>query len=81
MHLFATSTAEQVLGSALTTARPGRGSSRGTELTDRGRQVLERLLSVRARVDEAIGPTGPTPAEIAAREPQRRRMRRRRGAR
>jgi molybdate transport system regulatory protein len=74
--------AEEVLGSSLTTARPGRGTSRGTELTDLGQQALERLFSVRARVDDATGPTGPTAAEIAARDGKpRRRTRRSRRAR
>lgn len=74
--------AEQVLGASLTSVRPGRGASRGTELTDLGQQVLERLRSARARVDEAVGPTGPTRAEIAARGRHTLRRRRRpRGAR
>jgi molybdate transport system regulatory protein len=59
--------AEEVLGASLTSARPGRGASRGTELTDLGQEVLERLRRVRARVDGATGPTGPTHSEIAAR--------------
>ena len=70
--------ADEVLGAPLTFARPGRGASRGTGLTDLGQDVLQRLLNVRARVDDATGPTGPTRSEIAARgRDTRRRLRRR----
>jgi molybdate transport system regulatory protein len=59
--------AETVLGAALIRTRPGRGAARGMELTPAGRLVLERLHELRARVDEALGPTGPTREDIAAR--------------
>lgn len=59
--------AEAVLGAALTVSRAGRGAARGTLLTETGRLVLERLLAVRNRLDDALGPTGPTRADIAAR--------------
>jgi hypothetical protein len=43
-------------------------------LTETGRMVLERLMAVRNRIDDAVGPSGPTPKDIAARG--RRRTRR-----
>jgi molybdate transport repressor ModE-like protein len=59
--------AEAALGAPLTEARPGKGASRGTALTEAGRLVIERLAEVRNRVDDAVGPTGPTPADVASR--------------
>jgi molybdate transport repressor ModE-like protein len=58
--------AEAVLGAPLTVSRAGRGAARGTLLTEAGRLVLERLLAVRNRLDDGLGPTGPTRADIAA---------------
>jgi molybdate transport system regulatory protein len=59
--------AEAALGRPLTEARPGKGASRGTALTEAGRLVVERLAEVRRRIDDAVGPLGPTAAEVAAR--------------
>lgn len=59
--------AEAVLGVALTQSVPGKGTSRGTVLTPHGLLVLDTLAALRRRVDSAVGPTGPTPEEIAAR--------------
>jgi molybdate transport system regulatory protein len=59
--------AQGALGAPLTTSRAGRGPARGTLLTECGRLVLERLLAIRNQLDDAMGPTGPTPSEIAAR--------------
>jgi molybdate transport system regulatory protein len=59
--------AETVLDAQLTATRPGKGRSRGTELTNTGRRVIEQLIGVRRRVDDVLGPTGPTPSEIAVR--------------
>jgi hypothetical protein len=47
------------------------------ELTETGHLLLERLRALRERIDEALGPSGPTPADIAergraARRPARR---------
>jgi molybdate transport repressor ModE-like protein len=67
--------AEAVLGSPLTMARSGRGPARGTLLTETGRLVLERLLAIRNSLDDALGMTGPTRAEIAARGRRRVRAR------
>jgi molybdate transport system regulatory protein len=58
--------AEAVLGASLTVSRPGRGPARGTLLTEAGRLVLEKLLAIRNRLDDALGPTGPTSHEVAA---------------
>ena len=41
--------------------------ARGTDLTEAGRRVLERLQAARERIDDAVGPSGPTDKEIAAR--------------
>jgi molybdate transport system regulatory protein len=66
--------AEQALGVRLIVARPGKGAARGTALTEQGRSLLERLVELRRRVDDAVGPSGPTPDEIAARgRPRRKR--------
>lgn len=59
--------AEAALGRPLTEARPGKGASRGTALTEAGRLVVERLSEVRDRIDDAVGPLGPTAAEVTAR--------------
>ena len=59
--------AEAALGTRLTEARPGKGASRGTTLTEAGRLVIERLAQIRNRIDDAIGPSGPTPTEVASR--------------
>jgi hypothetical protein len=37
------------------------------ELTETGHLLLERLRTLRERIDDALGPSGPTPAEVAAR--------------
>jgi len=59
--------AETVLGVALLEGRAGRGAARGARLTASGRRLLTRLAVARARVDAALGRTGPSPDEIAAR--------------
>jgi molybdate transport system regulatory protein len=59
--------AEAALGMRLTEPRPGKGSSRGTALTEAGRLVIERLAEIRNRIDDAVGPLGPTEAEVASR--------------
>ena len=59
--------AEAALSAPLTTPRPGKGASRGMALTETGRIVLEQLMAVRNRIDDAVGPSGPTPKDIAAR--------------
>jgi len=64
---------EAALGASLTTPRPGKGASRGTALTETGRLVLEHLVAVRNRIDDAVGPSGPTSKDIAARGRRQRR--------
>ena len=59
--------AERVVGRALTGAVPGKGTNRGTALTDYGVTILKTLTALRARVDRAVGATGPTAQEIASR--------------
>src|SRR5262245_6746648 len=59
--------AEAALGMPLTEPRPGKGASRGTVLTEAGRLVIERLAAIRNRIDDAVGPLGPTEAEVASR--------------
>jgi molybdate transport system regulatory protein len=59
--------AERALGTPIVRNRAGRGAARGMELTETGHLLLERLRALRERIDEAFGPSGPTPAEIAAR--------------
>lgn len=59
--------AERALRTSIVRNRPGRGSARGMELTATGHLLLERLVALRSRIDEALGPTGPTAAEVAAR--------------
>jgi molybdate transport system regulatory protein len=63
--------AETALGMPLTLARPGKGSSRGSALTEAGRLVIERLAEIRNKIDDAVGPLGPTAAEVAARGKRR----------
>jgi molybdate transport system regulatory protein len=65
--------AEAILGAPLTTPRPGKGASRGMALTEIGRLVLEQLVAIRNRIDDAVGPSGPTSKDIAARGRRRRR--------
>src|SRR5262245_38014624 len=59
--------AEGALGTPIVRNRAGRGSARGMELTETGHLLLERLRALRDRIDEALGPSGPTPEEVAAR--------------
>jgi molybdate transport system regulatory protein len=59
--------AEEALGVALTVTRAGKGTSRGMTLTDTGHRVAQRLVDARRRIDKAVGPSGPTAEEIAAR--------------
>ncbi len=68
--------AEALLGVPLIRTRPGKGAMRGTELTEAGRLLMERLQGLRHRIDEAVGPSGPTAVEVVARE---QRVRRREG--
>lgn len=63
--------AEAALGIPLATIRPGKGRSRGMGLTSEGERILAQLRAARLRIDAAVGPTGPTPSEIAARGRQR----------
>jgi molybdate transport system regulatory protein len=64
--------AEAAAGAPLAAPRPGKGRARGTDLTDTGRRLLERVQAARARIDAAVGPGGPTGREIAARAAARR---------
>jgi molybdate transport system regulatory protein len=75
--------AERALQTPIVRNRAGRGASRGMELTETGHLLLERLRALRDRIDEALGPSGPTPAEVAARGSAGRRLkaRPRRGGR
>lgn len=59
--------AEAALGTPIVRNRAGRGSARGMELTETGHLLLERLRALRDRIDEALGPSGPTPEEVAER--------------
>jgi molybdate transport system regulatory protein len=59
--------ADAGLGTPLTEPRPGKGAARGTVLTEAGRLVIERLAEIRNRIDDAVGPLGPTAADVAAR--------------
>ena len=65
--------AEAALGAPLTTPRPGKGAARGMTLTEMGRLVLEQLVAARNRIDDAVGPSGPTSRDIAARGRRQRR--------
>lgn len=59
--------AEIALKTPIVRNRPGRGTARGMELTETGLLLLERLRALRDRIDDALGPSGPTLAEVAAR--------------
>src|SRR5690348_4033404 len=59
--------AERALGTPIVRNRAGRGTARGMELTETGHLLLERLRALRDRIDDALGPSGPTPHEVAAR--------------
>ena len=63
--------AEAALGTPLTEPRPGKGASRGTVLTEAGRLVIERLAEIRNRIDDAVGPLGPTAADVRLTRPAR----------
>jgi molybdate transport system regulatory protein len=65
--------AEHALQTPIVRNRAGRGSARGMELTETGHLLLERLRALRDRIDDALGPSGPTPDEVAARGRGRRR--------
>src|SRR5499425_2970428 len=65
--------AERALQTPIVRNRSGRGSARGMELTETGHLLLERMRALRHRIDEALGPSGPTPDEVAARGQGRRR--------
>jgi molybdate transport system regulatory protein len=58
---------ERALKTPVVRNRPGRGAARGMELTETGHLLLERLRALRDRIDDALGPSGPTLAEVAAR--------------
>jgi molybdate transport system regulatory protein len=59
--------AEARLGVPVIRTRAGKGTARGMELTEAGHLLMERLRALRDRIDEALGPTGPTAIEVAAR--------------
>ena len=59
--------AERALQTPIVRNRAGRGTARGMELTETGHLLLERLRALRDRIDDALGPSGPTPDDIAAR--------------
>jgi molybdate transport system regulatory protein len=59
--------AEAVLGESLTVTRAGKGMARGAALTDAARLIIKQMRAARAVLDEALGPSGPTLDEIAAR--------------
>ena len=59
--------AERALQTPVVHNRAGRGAARGMELTETGHLLLERLCALRERIDDALGPSGPTPEEVAAR--------------
>ena len=65
--------AERALQTPIVRNRAGRGVARGMELTETGHLLLERMRALRDRLDEAVGPSGPTPDEVAARGRGRRR--------
>ena len=65
--------AERALHTPIVRNRAGRGSARGMELTETGHLLLERLRALRDRIDEALGPSGPTADEVAARGRDKRR--------
>lgn len=59
--------AEAALQTPIVRNRAGRGVARGMELTETGHLLLERLRALRDRIDDALGPSGPSPADVAAR--------------
>ena len=59
--------AERALQAPIVRNRAGRGAARGMELTEVGLLLLERLRALRDRIDDSLGPSGPTPAEVASR--------------
>lgn len=59
--------AEARLGVPVIRTRAGKGAARGMELTEAGHLLMERLRALRDRIDEALGPSGPTAIDIAAR--------------
>ncbi len=59
--------AEAAIGAPLTVPRPGRGRGRGMSLTETGRLLMERLAAARNEIDDFVGGTGPSAAEVAAR--------------
>src|SRR5262250_2162342 len=67
---------ERALQTPIVRNRAGRGAARGMELTETGHLLLERMRALRDRLDEAVGPSGPTPDEVAARGRGRQRSRR-----
>src|SRR5262244_81209 len=69
--------AEGALRTPIVRNRAGRGAARGMELTETGHLLLERLHALRERIDDALGPSGPTPAEVAERGRSSRRPARR----
>lgn len=77
--------AERALQTPIVRNRPGRGAARGMELTEAGHLLLERLRALRERIDDALGPTGPSAEDVAARggrgrgEPRARKRARRKG--
>ena len=71
--------AERALQAPIVRTRAGRGAARGMELTEVGHLLLERLQALRDRIDDSLGPSGPTPAEVAARGRRDRRRTRKRG--
>ncbi|MGH7365462.1 MAG: winged helix-turn-helix domain-containing protein [Candidatus Rokuibacteriota bacterium] len=73
--------AERLIQTPIVRNRAGRGTARGMELTETGHLLLERLRALRDRIDDALGPTGPTPTEVAARGRNSRRPPRPRRAR
>ena len=66
--------AQDALGLPLTRARPGKGTGRGTVLTEAGRAILGELREARGAVNTALGASGPTRREIAARGRRERRV-------
>jgi molybdate transport system regulatory protein len=65
--------AERALQTPIVRNRAGRGTARGMELTETGHLLLERLRALRDRIDDALGPSGPTPDEVAERGRAKRR--------
>ena len=59
--------AEAVFGESLIATRAGRGTARGAVLTGAARLLIEQMRDARGLLDQALGPSGPTLHEIAAR--------------